>query len=647
MIQSERHEKSPNLVGLFLLLAAALVCLGVVACGGSPTEFKPLSEDSVVMLIGSLATPPTPWLSTLERRIRVAADSGVDTVILCVYTNCVEDSYEELDRILNLAAESGVSVVPRVEATSDAFSEWIPTTAAGPDRVADYTVREQLDHAIALMNRVIDHLDLFPNVVAYQVEWGHWGESWVNAPFWNSPSSKQTFLEFLYGLTSDFERFDESNIDDWVDGEIMFHSTFLPDGDVRRDPINVAEYYWYQLWRDEMTREITWTFREAAQEMTDKPIAGFSYVNDSIGSVYTADRHLDIALSDWTAVVAEAFNRCCTDFLRDAHFSGLHLAEYDFDSQYFARNRAEEAIASLYSRGIIPVIFYPHWVDEIDDADIPIFVDYIDTHKGKMASVESGDVLVVYGHTSIGLVDNYTFMTLAPVGWPLTSNDPAGLLKTMFDGGLTIDIVDADVYSPTLGDQYSSVVVVVPSDSIDHEFQNRISQTHTRVIVAHPSFLVGTPTVDSPTTVTSAIYGMWNPLLLDRRDLRAQVRGNNPGATIGFQGKLTHLGQMTDYQANHLFSYYEGSFDEVYATARMDGYVAPVIARIGNIIFFGLDVHIFDDAHRATCQEAFLQLLNDETMWTGSVEDDRDGDGVPDDEDFCPDWPGSVETSGC
>jgi len=26
---------------------------------------------------------------------------------------------------------------------------------------------------------------------------------------------------------------------------------------------------------------------------------------------------------------------------------------------------------------------------------------------------------------------------------------------------------------------------------------------------------------------------------------------------------------------------------------------------------------------------------------------DRDGDGVPDDEDLCPDWPGSPETNGC
>jgi len=29
------------------------------------------------------------------------------------------------------------------------------------------------------------------------------------------------------------------------------------------------------------------------------------------------------------------------------------------------------------------------------------------------------------------------------------------------------------------------------------------------------------------------------------------------------------------------------------------------------------------------------------------AEPDRDGDGVPDDEDFCPDWPGSPEASGC
>lgn len=32
---------------------------------------------------------------------------------------------------------------------------------------------------------------------------------------------------------------------------------------------------------------------------------------------------------------------------------------------------------------------------------------------------------------------------------------------------------------------------------------------------------------------------------------------------------------------------------------------------------------------------------------SGSSGKDRDGDGVPDDEDFCPDWPGSKESNGC
>lgn len=614
------------LLACFLAATLALSCCAAGTLLGEPGSFKPLSKDSVVMLIGSLwlyPDAPTPWFENLESRIHVAAESGVDTVILCMYTSSVEDSYAELDALLNLAAENGIGVMPKIEVTSQAFTKWIETTKAGPDRIPDYTDTAQLEYGIVLLKRVIRHLEAFPNVVAYQIEWGHWGESWVNAPFWGSPSSKRSFLEFLHGLSSEFKRFNESNIADWVDGEIMFHSTFLPDGDLRRDPINVAEFHWYQHWRNETTRQITWTFREAVQEVTNRPIAGFSYVNDSIGSVYTANRHLSIAFSDWTAAIPEAFNRCCIDFLRDAYFTGLHICDYDFDSQYFAKARAEEAVDSLYARGIVPSIFYSHWIDEIDDSDIPTLVGYINKHQHQMTSFQRGDVLVVYGHTDVGLVDRHTFMTLPPVGWPLTSNDPPGFLKTMFDAGLTIDIVDADVYSPSLGDQYETVIVTVPSDSIDHEFQGRLSETRSNVIVAHPSFLIGTPTTEFPTAVTSAILGMWNPLLLNGRNLRIQVRGNDPGATIEFRGKLSLLGKMADYQANHLFSYYEGDFDEVYAVVRVDGYTAPVIARIDNVVLFGLDVHIFDDAHRALCQGAFLQLLDDDAVRIGTVEGDR------------------------
>ncbi len=616
--------------------------------------FKPVAEDSVIMLIGDLRDegPPTPWLPTLESRIHVAGESGVDTVILVFRTSSVEESYVELDALLDLAAESGIGVVPKLGVTSQTFTKWIETTEAGSDPLPDYTDPAQLEHGIALLKRVIQHLEAFPNVLAYQIEWGHWGESWINAPFWNSPSSRRAFLEFLHGLSHEFDRFSESNIADWIDGDIMFHSTFLPDGDVRRDPINVAEFYWYQQWRDETTRQISWAFRGAASQVTDRPIAGFSYVINAMCYPYTAHRHLDIAFSDWTASVPESINKCCIDFLRDAYFPGLHLADYDFMS-YLSMHRAEEAIAAMYSRGIVPSIFYPTWFDDNEglelpvDDDIPNLVAYINKHKTKMSSVEHGDVLVVYGRDDIGVVNPQRTMSLPAASWPLTSVDPPGLLQTMFDAGLTIDIVDADVYSPSLGNEYDVVVVSVPSDSIDGEFQGRLSETQSRVIVAHPSFLVGIPTRASPTTVTSAILGMWNPLVLNGRNLRMQVRGNDPGATIEFQGKLSALGRMIDYQANHLFSYYEGDFDEVYAAARMNGYTAPVIARIGGIILFGLDMHIFDDAHRALCQEAFLQLVDDGAMWTGPAETDRDGDGVPDDEDYCPDYPGSKDTNGC
>ncbi len=636
-----------RLLSCFIATSLALSCCAVGVLGEELDSFKPLSEDSVVMLIGSLATPPTPWLSTLESRIRVAAESGVDTVVLCVYTNCVENSYEELDRIVNLAAESGIGVMPRIEVTSQTFTKWILTHDIAQVQLPDYTDAAQLEYGIELLKRVIRHLEAFPNVVAYQIEWGFWGESWINAPFWDSPSSKHAFLQFLHGLSSEFDRFNETNVADWVDGEIMCHSPYYPGGDVRRDPVNVAEFHWYQHWRDETTRQITWTFREAARQVTKKPIAGFSYVKDHIAYVYTAQQHLDIAHSDRTPTDPAAANRCCGEFLRDAYFAGLHLGEYDFNSRFFAKDRAEEAIASMYSRGIIPSIFYPHYVDEINDDDIPLFVGYINKYKSKISGVERAPILVAYGGIDVGVSNEVSVGAIQVIGGTVWSNEPPGVFATMFNGGLTFDIVDSEVYNPSLGNEYETVVVTVPSDSVDFTFQNRLSETNSNVIVAHPSFLVGTPTVDSPTTVTSAIFGMWNPLSLNGQTLRMQVQGNEPGATVEFQGALAHLGKMADYQANHLFSYYEGDFDEVYAVVRMDGYTAPVIARIGNIILFGLDVHIFDDAHRALCQEAFLQLVDDEAIWTGPAENDRDGDGVPDDKDYCPDYPGSKAANGC
>jgi len=61
-------------------------------------------------------------------------------------------------------------------------------------------------------------------------------------------------------------------------------------------------------------------------------------------------------------------------------------------------------------------------------------------------------------------------------------------------------------------------------------------------------------------------------------------------------------------------------------------------------------IHLSDVTFGATYQETvgdgFHRLGDASAVPTGSGAD-RDGDGVPDDEDLCPDWPGSEQTSGC
>ena len=61
----------------------------------------------------------------------------------------------------------------------------------------------------------------------------------------------------------------------------------------------------------------------------------------------------------------------------------------------------------------------------------------------------------------------------------------------------------------------------------------------------------------------------------------------------------------------------------------------PILIRLSDVTM-GPD-------YQETVGDGFHQL-GGPGAGTGS---DRDGDGVPDDEDFCPDWPGSAKTSGC
>jgi len=570
------------------------------------------------MLIGDLSDegPSTPWIQTLRRRIDVAAESGVDTMIIVFRTSSVEYTFRELDSLIRQAGEKGLSVIPRIVVNSGAFTKLIKAGPPQRELLPDYTDQEQLEYGVDLLKKVIRHLEEFPNVVAYQVEWGHWGESWINAPFWDSPSSIGSFLDFLHGLSPAFsdltpENFSQWAKSHWVTGDAMFYSPYLPEGDPRRNPLNVAVFYWYQEWRNETTRKITWTFRSAAKEVTQKPIIGFSYTGTGTNCyLYSAHKFTDVAYSDMAPSVQYTPYK---KFIRDAYFPGLHLGELDFDTPYYSRENFEYAVSTMYSRGIVPTIFYPHWSKNLADSDIPILVELMKEHKVKLKTFKRAEVLLVLGSNDIGMVSFDDPVSLSHANAFLISMDPPGLIATLVKNGIEFDVCDAEVYSPQLGNRYQVVIVSAPRDSIDFDLQNKIGNTSSNVIIVHPSFLIGTPTFTDPITTRTGYVGSWIPIKVGDRTFEAQVWGAPPGhsgQTIRFQGPLSNLGTMIGYLPNHIYSYLRGPVDEVYASVlEGDGFYA--IARVGNTIFFGLDLHVKDKINRGITQSAFMAILRE------------------------------------
>jgi len=65
----------------------------------------------------------------------------------------------------------------------------------------------------------------------------------------------------------------------------------------------------------------------------------------------------------------------------------------------------------------------------------------------------------------------------------------------------------------------------------------------------------------------------------------------------------------------------------------------PILIRLSDVTF-GPD-------YKETVGDGLHRLGDVNAVPGNSGGSDRDGDGVPDDEDLCPDWPGSSETSGC
>lgn len=451
-------------------------------------------------------------------------------------------------------------------------------------------------------------------MVGYQVEWGHFGESWINAAVWDSPSSTSDFLAYLHGLSPEFASFGSGDVATWAWGQVMALAPCRPPGDPRRDPLRVAEFHAYQRWRNDWTRAVTRTFRTAEAEVATRPLLGFSYVVGSpggaIGLTCTADDSLDGAYSDWVPVPGTSHDA----FIRDAGFPGLHLGELDFDTPYFALERADEAVGGMIARGIIPVIFYPLWAHALSDSDIPVLVRSIRTH-GPVRTPLPSDVLVVFGNQDIGIIGTTNVAVLPVAGASLTSQAPPGLLPALLDAGVSVDVVAPEFYTPELGGRYRAVLVVVPGDEEGGALQQALALTAVPVVVAHPSFLVGTPSLAAPTVTGSALCGQWNRATLAGQSIGVQAWGiEEPGAgdppTITFAGSLAGLGSLVGYLPDRrLFSYYQGQFDEVLATADFPSVSVPTVARAGNVLLFGLATDIRDDWQRAAAQRAFLDLL--------------------------------------
>lgn len=572
--------------------------------------FKPLGPTSIVMLIGDLDNKgPNPSIENdLRRRIDTASASGVDTIILVFRTSSIETTFAHLDGLLNYAASKGLGVIPRIVVDSNQFLERIQGDPKVPDNsLPDFTNTSQLSFALNLLRRVILHLEEFPNVVGYQVEWGHYGESWINAAFWNSVSANESFKRFLTTVAPSLPL---SEFAWWLnrpdlDGDMIYYSHYLPPTDPRRDPKKVAIFYWYQEWRKQITLNITWSFRCLVKQLTLKPVIGFSYVGVvEVSYVYSADKCADATFSPFTPNPTFRPSRF---YLRDGYFQGLQFAELDFDTPYLRLEESEEVIAEAYKRGIVPVIFYPLWSTALKDSDIPRLTQYMKRYTEHFGVGRSSQLLVVVGNHDVGYFGYSGSPPIAVANWH--SVDPPGFLLFLEEKKIPYEMVEARVYSPELGNRYRAVVVFAPRDTVDGEFMAKLSRTKSPVFVVFPSFVISTPTRNRPYDVSSAIMGMWNNIIVKGRKVEQQVTGSPPVYQIKFIGDLSILGSMTSYAANHLFSYFRGSFDEVLAEVKLDGENLPVIARIDNIYFWGLDIHVTDSINRSKIFDALSLVL--------------------------------------
>ena len=110
-------------------------------------------------------------------------------------------------------------------------------------------------------------------------------------------------------------------------------------------------------------------------------------------------------------------------------------------------------------------------------------------------------------------------------------------------------------------------------------------------------------------------------------------------ATISFPGLAA--GTVTGIDVLHGFEQ-----KLVFETAGEDTIIRNLLVKDYPILIRLSDVTMSDD-YAETVGDGFHRFGDIDAVPSSAGGSDRDCDGVPDDEDFCPDWPGSPETSGC
>lgn len=576
--------------------------------GASRNGFSNFSKNNIPILIGDLDRngPNTRRQGLLRERIDLTKKSGADSVFLVVDTRSIENSFNHLAALIKYTKNQGVGVVPRLVVDSSKFNKRIPGDPdLTSDSLPDYTDKTQFQSAKNILQEIIQNLEDFPNIIGYQIEWGHWGESWINAAFWNSDSARQSFRDFLLEVapTLAYTDFDWWWQNEEIQGKFIFYSTHFPDKNPLSEKEKVLQFYWYQYWRNQKTKEITQEFRCTARSLTNKPIIGFSYPGTgTTGYTYTAEKCTDIAFSAKTANPSGP-NKL---FIRDGCFEGLQLAELDFDTPYLKWEDRQKVIKDSYSKGILPVIFYPHWSSKLSNERVLELVNHIKEVRSQFNNRGGGSTLVVVGNNDVGYSDYVIAPYLSTANW--SSTDPPGFLEFLEEKEVEYDIIDASVYSSEIGKKYDNIAVFTPYDEYDDALLEEFYKTNSSVFIFFPSFIVGSPTVDKPFTTSSAIYGMQNELKFDTRSIRHMVWGSEP-LKIKFYRDLSDLSDISGYKANHLLGYYTGDFDEVLSEVTINQKDYTFIGKIDDLYFIGADLHIQDKQNRKILFKAIGKLL--------------------------------------